>query len=348
VGKQGDAVRNLGIGNWDFGFSKYRSKSEIRNPNSQIVFMGTPQFAVPSLRALAEGPYSITVVTQPDKPAGRGGRVTPPPVKVLAQELGLPVLQPPTLKDPDFRAQLAELQPDVTVLVAYGEYVAPSLLELPRRSSINLHPSLLPRWRGSTPIQSAILAGDEVTGVSIIRMDRGLDTGPVLAQRSTPIAPGETYPELSERLAEMGAELLVETLPRWLHAEIEPVPQPEEGATLTRTLSKEDGLIDWTAPAEEIDRRVRAFQPWPGTYTFWEGRLLKVLRARPAVVSMKAAAPGTVLVLQQPGSPRALAVSTGGGALELLEVQLAGKPAIEARALLTGYPQMVESVLGNA
>lgn len=310
--------------------------------------MGTPQFAVPSLRALVGEPYSLTVVTQPDKPSGRGGRVTPPPVKVLAQELGLPVLQPPTLKDPDFRAQFAELQPDVTVLVAYGEYVAPSLLELPRRSSINLHPSLLPRWRGSTPIQSAILAGDELTGVSIIRMDRGLDTGPILAQRTTPVAPGETHPQLAARLAEMGAELLAETLPGWLRGEIEPVPQPEEGATLTRTLSKEDGLIDWASPAEEIDRQVRAFQPWPGTYTFWEGRLLKVLRARPIAAPDEAHSPGTVFVSQQPGSPRSVAVSTGRGALELLEVQLAGKPAIEARALLTGYPQMVGSVLGNA
>lgn len=314
----------------------------------KVVFMGTPQFAVPSLRALAQEPYSLTVVTQPDKPAGRGGRVTPPPVKVLAQELGLPVLQPPTLKDPDFRARLAELQPDVTVLVAYGEYVAPALLELPRRSSINLHPSLLPRWRGSTPVQSAILAGDELTGVSIIRMDRGLDTGPILAQRATPVAPGETHPQLAERLAVMGAELLVETLPGWLRGEIELVPQPEEGATLTRTLSKEDGLIDWTSPAETIDRRVRAFQPWPGTYTFWEGRLLKVLRARPIAAHEEAHSPGTVFVLHLPGSPRSLAVSTGRGALELVEVQLAGKPAVEARALLTGYSQIVGSVLSNA
>ncbi|HET6314604.1 MAG TPA: methionyl-tRNA formyltransferase [Chloroflexia bacterium] len=321
------------------------TKSE--SPNPSLVFMGTPQFAVPSLRALAGEPYDITVVTQPDKPAGRGGRVTPPPVKVLAQELGLPVLQPASLKDPGFRALLAEMQPDVTVLVAYGEYVAPVLLDLPRHGSINLHPSLLPRWRGSTPIQSAIMAGDEVTGVSIIRMDRGLDTGPILAQRSTPLAPDESHPELSARLANMGAELLAETLPRWLKGEIEPVPQTEEGATLTRTLSKEDGLIDWSAPAEEIDRRVRAFQPWPGTYTYWQGRLLKVLRARPVPAEGDRVS-GTVLALQQPGSPRSLAVATGGGgALELLEVQLAGKPPVEARALLTGYPQMVGSVLSD-
>jgi methionyl-tRNA formyltransferase len=326
--------------------SKQVRDPDTELPNRTLVFMGTPQFAVPSLRALAGGPYNITVVTQPDKPAGRGGRLTPPPVKVLAQELGLPVLQPPTLKDPEFRARLAEMQPDVTVLVAYGEYVAPVLLDLPKHGSLNLHPSLLPRWRGSTPIQSAILAGDEVTGVSIIRMDRGLDTGPILAQRSTPVAPGETYPELSERLAKMGAELLAETLPRWLNGEIEPTPQPEEGATLTRTLSKEDGLLDWSAPAEELARRVRAFQPWPGTHTYWQGRLLKIIRARPAPVPTGGVtAPGTVIVLQQPGSARSLAVATGGGALELLQVQLAGKPPIEARALLTGYPQIVGSVL---
>src|SRR5436305_160418 len=148
-----------------------------------VVFMGTPHFAVPSLRALARGPYMLIVVTQPDRAAGRGGKLTPPPVKVLAEELGLAVLQPPTLRDPEFRARLAELKPEVTVLVAYGEYLAPALLDLPRRGSINLHPSLLPRWRGSTPIQSVILAGDDVTGVSVILMDRGLDTGPVVAER---------------------------------------------------------------------------------------------------------------------------------------------------------------------
>src|SRR6476661_6685006 len=152
-----------------------------------IVFMGTPHFAVPSLRALAEGPYRITVVSQPDRPAGRGGKLTPPPVKVAAEKLGLPVWQPETLRDPDFRARLADLRAEVTVLVAYGEYLAPSLLDLPRRGSVNLHPSLLPRWRGSTPIQSPILAGDDTTGVSIILMDKGLDTGPILARRSTPI-----------------------------------------------------------------------------------------------------------------------------------------------------------------
>ena len=166
----------------------------------------------------------ITVVTQPDRPAGRGGKLTPPPVKIAAEELCLPVLQPESLRDPGLRARLAEMRPEVTVLVAYGEYVAPTLLDLPRCGSINLHPSLLPRWRGSTPIQSAILAGDEVTGVSIIRMDKGLDTGPILARREVPIGPEETTQHLSERLATIGADLLVETLPPWLRGEIEPVP----------------------------------------------------------------------------------------------------------------------------
>jgi methionyl-tRNA formyltransferase len=240
---------------------------------------------------------------------------------------------------------MAATPPDVTVLVAYGEYVAPVLLELPRRGSINLHPSLLPRWRGSTPIQSAILAGDAQTGVSIIRMDRGLDTGPIIAQRATPIGPEETHPQLSARLAALGAELLAEVLPLWLRGEIEAVPQPEEGATMTRTLSKEDGLLDWTLAANELSRRVRALQPWPGTYTYWGDRMLKVLLARP-LEGGDGAAPGTVLVLPGEGRSAAVCVQTGAGLLELVQVQLAGKAPIEARPLLSGYPQIVGNVLG--
>jgi methionyl-tRNA formyltransferase len=308
----------------------------------RIVFMGTPEFAVPSLRALAQGPYMITVVTQPDRPAGRGGKLTPPPVKVFAEELGLPVMQPDTLRDPEFRAQFAALHPKLTVLVAYGEYVGPSLLELPERGSINLHPSLLPRWRGSTPIQSPILAGDSVTGVTIIRMDKGLDTGPIIAQSSVAIGDEETHPELSARLAQVGAELLAETLPLWLRGEIEANPQDDSRATMTRILTKEDGLLDWSRPAEELARRVRALQPWPGTYTYWGDRLLKVLRARP-VAYEAGGEPGTVSLM--PSGDKAIVVQTGEGGLELLQVQPAGKGAMEARALLAGNPGIVGSVL---
>lgn len=309
-----------------------------------MVFMGTPDFAVPSLRALAAGPYAISVVTQPDRPAGRGGKLTPPPVKVVAEELGLPVRQPETLRDPAFREWLAVLHPVVTVLVAYGEYVAPSLLDLPERGSINLHPSLLPRWRGSTPIQSAILAGDDVTGVSIIKMDRGLDTGPIVAQRSTPIGAEETHPALSARLALLGADLLAETLPGWIRGEIEARPQGEEGVTLTHTLTKEDGLIDWKQPAEEIARRVRALQPWPGTFTHWQGRLLKIRRAS-AVPAGAGEQPGTVTVVAN-GETKLL-VSTGSGSLELVEVQPEGKAPMPSRAFLTGYRQIEGTVLGE-
>jgi methionyl-tRNA formyltransferase len=308
-----------------------------------VVFMGTPDFAVPSLQALASGPYMITVVTQPDRPAGRGSRLTPPPVKVAAQELGLPIIQPESLRDPDFRAQFAALNPAVTVLVAYGEYLAPSLLDLPRRGSVNLHPSLLPRWRGSTPIQSAILAGDHTTGVTIIKMDRGLDTGPIIAQRATPIGPEETHLELSARLAHLGADLLSETLPLWLRGEIEARPQPEEGVTLTHTLAKEDGEIDWTRPAEEIARRVRALQPWPGTYTHWGSLLLKIVRARP-ISTHTVEPPGALLVTSD--GPKKLLVQTGQGSLELLELQPAGKPPMPAHAFLAGYKQITGTVLG--
>jgi methionyl-tRNA formyltransferase len=306
----------------------------------KIVFMGTPEFAVPSLHALSAGPYMITVVTQPDRPAGRGGKLTPPPVKLAAQQLGLPILQPETLRDLDFRARFAALNPVATVLVAYGEYLPPSLLDLPARSSINLHPSLLPRWRGSTPIQSAILAGDTQTGVSIIKMDRGLDTGPILAQRSTPVGLEETHPELSARLAQLGADLLAEVLSPWLRGEIEARPQDEQGVTMTRTLTKEDGRIDWTLPAEEIARRVRALQPWPGTYTHWDDRLLKILRARPS--SIKAPLPpGTLSITPD----KKLLVQAGDGSLELLDLQLAGKPPMPAGAFLAGYKQAAGSLL---
>ncbi len=307
--------------------------------------MGTPQFAVPALHALLREPYAITVVTQPDRASGRGGHLTPPPVKVVAQEYGLRVIQPESLRDLGFRAQLAELHPEVTVLVAYGEYLAPALLDLPRRGSINLHPSLLPKWRGSTPIQSAILAGDTTTGVSVIRMDRGLDTGAILAQRATPIEPEETHPQLATRLAQLGANLLVETLPSWLLGEIEATPQIEEGATLTRTLKKEDGLISWSLPAEEIARQVRAFQPWPGTYTTWQGHLLKIVRARVSDAERASEQPCTVSLLGE-GKERKLIVWTGQGALHIQELQLEGKPPVEARAFLAGYPHIVGSTLG--
>ncbi len=313
-----------------------------------IIFMGTPEFAVPSLRALAQGPYRLTVITQPDRPSGRGGKQTPPPVKIAAQELDLPILQPVSLKDPDFRGRLASIKPELTVLVAYGEYLALSLLDLPAHGSINLHPSLLPRWRGSTPIQSPILEGDSVTGVTIIRMDRGLDTGPIIAQKKVPLAHDETYKRLSEQLAQLGATLLVETIPGWLTGQIRAVPQPEEGVTLSRILTREDGLIDWKMSAEQIWRRVRALQPWPGTYTTWLDRTIKVLQAQTVQLGEEQAqVPGTVQVVRQ-GKTRRLLVWTGSGTLELQQVQLTGKAPVEAQALLTGYPQIEGSVLGEA
>ena len=310
-----------------------------------IVFMGSPDFAVPSLRALAAGPYMIAVVTQPDRPTGRSGKPAPPPVKVAAQELGLPILQPETMRDPDFRARFAALHPRATVLVAYGEYLPSSLLDLPERASINLHPSLLPRWRGSTPIQSAILAGDRTTGVTIIRMDKGLDTGPILGQQSVEIGEEETHPELSSRLAVVGAELLAQILPQWLRGEIEPIPQDDAKATLTHTLIKEDGLLDWTHSAEELARRVRALQPWPGTYTFWNGTMLKILRARPLPVDTTAP-PGAVTITSAAGY-RSLAVQTRKGALGIVELQPAGKGPMTADAFLSGYRSIDGSVLGR-
>ncbi|RME09305.1 MAG: methionyl-tRNA formyltransferase [Ardenticatenia bacterium] len=309
----------------------------------RLIFLGTPVFAVPSLQRLAEtGAYDIVqVITQPDRPAGRGRKLRPSPVKEAAQALGLPVWTPETLKTPDAVAYLRDLAPDVAVVVAYGEILRPNVLAIPPKGFLNVHASLLPKYRGAAPIQAAILNGDRETGVSIMLLDEGMDTGPVLAQRVVPIAPDETAGTLSEKLAQVGAELLVETLPRWLAGEIEPRPQDHSQATVTRLIKKAHGRIDWTAPAVQIERQVRAFTPWPSAFTTWDGRLLKVLRARVVNAPAHDAEPGTVVALDE--GP---AVVTGEGLLLLEEVQLEGKRPTTGKAFLQGYSQIVGARLG--
>lgn len=213
---------------------------------TRVIFMGTPEFAVPSLAALAAGAAAVVaVVTQPDRPSGRGQQLAMSPVKAFALAHGLPVWQPPTLKTPEVVAMLAELRPDVIVVAAFGQILRPNVLDLPPHGCINVHASLLPRWRGAAPVQAAILAGDQVTGSTIMRMDPGMDTGPILAQAALTIAPRDTGGTLTARLAQQGADLLAETLPRWLAGEITPRPQDASLATLCRPLRKEQGVIDW-------------------------------------------------------------------------------------------------------
>jgi methionyl-tRNA formyltransferase len=295
----------------------------------RCVFMGSPEFALPTLEAITENFTVAGVVTQPDRPAGRGRALTPPPVKVLAEQLGLPVIQPAKLRDPDAMRRLLEWNPDVIVVAAFGQILRPEVLDLPPFGCINVHASLLPRWRGAAPIQAAILHGDAVTGVTIMKMDPGIDTGPILSQQSTPIHPTDTAGTLSERLARLGTELLVKTLPQYINGEIEPRPQEDSQATYAPMLKKSDGELDFSQPAEQLARMVRAFHPWPGAFFFWKSQRLKVLRAHAA--ADPGAAAGETMVYK--GLP---AIGTGNGLLVLDEVQPAGKQPMAGDVFLHG------------
>jgi methionyl-tRNA formyltransferase len=308
----------------------------------RIVFMGTPEFAVPALSSLINSEHEVVAVySQPDEPAGRGRRLASTEVKTLALNHSLTVRQPASLKNPEDVQKLAELRPAGIVVAAYGQLLPQAVLKVPPLGCVNIHPSLLPRHRGPSPVSAAILAGDEVTGVSIILMDRGMDTGPVLAQREWNISPEDTTGGLTERLAEVGAQLLMETLPSWLGGMLTPRPQDDGKATYSKILAKEDGQIDWRCPAAELWRRVRAFQPWPGCYTTWQGKLLKILEA------VYLPGEGEVgMVAETRGADSApIGVQTGEGILGLVRVQLQGKRAMSADEFVRGQRTFVGSSL---
>jgi len=284
----------------------------------RIVFMGTPQFAVPSLLACLELGEVIAVVTQPDKPKGRGQALAAPPVKEAALARGLNVLQPQKMKTPPFAEVLAPLQPDVCVVTAYGKILPREVLQIPRHGCVNVHASLLPRFRGAAPIQWAIASGDDQTGVCLMRMDEGLDTGPVIACRQVPIGPDDTSETLHERLSQLGGDALREELPRYLAGSLIPVPQPSEGVVLAPLIDKEEGRLDFARDAKVLERRHRGFAPWPGTFTTLQGERLKVHRL---VVGAGKGAPGTVLKSGNEG----LEIACAEGSVVLLEVQPEGK-----------------------
>jgi len=298
--------------------------------NLRIVFMGSPEFAVPTLNSLAKQHNLVGIITQPDRPAGRGRTLTPPPVKILAQDLGLPFFQPIKLRQPEVMEQLHQWAPDIIVVAAFGQILRKEILDLPPYGCINVHASLLPRWRGAAPINAAILNGDDVTGATIMRMDAGIDTGPILSQRSELIRPNDTTAILSRRLAEIGARLLIETLPGYLNGEIHPYPQDDTRATYAPMLRKDDGALDFEQTASALERRVRAFQPWPGAYMEWSGNMLKVMSAK-VVETADRMFPGERLVYN--GFP---AVHTAMGLLVLEEVQPAGKKSMSGKAFLQG------------
>lgn len=312
---------------------------------TRIVFMGTPEFAVPILQSLIEGRARtgcqvVAVATQPDRPAGRGKQVAFSPVKQVAVAHNIPLLQPASLrKDPGAVDALQALAPDLLVVAAYGLILPPKVLAIPTYGCINVHASLLPAYRGASPIAAAILDGQLETGVSIMIMDEGMDTGPVLHQARLPIAPDDTTLTLSARLAELGAQTLGEVIPAWLRGDVAPVDQAELPGTssLCRLIRKEEGLIDWQQPALYIERMTRAYTPWPAAFTYWHGEVFKVLQAD---VLPGRATPGHVVLT--PGGP---VVGTGDGLLLLKRVQPAGKRPMEAGAFVNGAHDFVGASL---
>ncbi|MHB1293630.1 MAG: methionyl-tRNA formyltransferase [Anaerolineae bacterium] len=312
---------------------------------ARVVFLGTPEFGVPVLQALLAHHEVVAVVTQPDRVGGRGrAQLLPPPVKEVAQAHGVPVLQPERLRrDREVVARLRDLGADVFVLAAYGQIIRRKVLAIPRLGCIGVHASLLPKYRGAAPITAAILHGERETGVSLMLTDEGMDTGPVLAQRAIAIAPDDTTETLSPRLAQLGADLVIETLPAWLAGQVTPQPQDDALATYAPLIAREDSLIDWNLPAEVIDRAIRAYTPWPGAFTTLDGLTLKVLYARPLPDEPSPAEPGRVVQAAQ-----GIVVATGHGLLLLETVQLAGKRAMSAQDLARGQRNLVGSLLGQS
>lgn len=309
----------------------------------RVVYLGTPEFAVPSLEALAAAPdiELLGVICQPDRQAGRGLERREPAVKTAAARLGLPLLQPERIKADEAQAWLEQRRPEALAVVAYGQILPRRVFELPRWGAINAHASLLPRYRGAAPIQWVLARGETVTGVTTMRIEAGLDSGPILLQRALAIAPDETAPELSRRLAPLAAELLLETLRGLARDLVVPRPQDAAQATLAPLLAKEDGLADWSQPARELYNRWRGFQPWPGLHTAFRGQPLQLIRVRPAADQAAAAAPGTLAL-----DGEQLAAACGSGALVLDEVRLAGRAAVAGAAFARGARLRPDERLG--
>jgi methionyl-tRNA formyltransferase len=303
----------------------------------KIIFMGTAELSCASLEKLArdENFSVIAVVTQPDKPKGRELQLQPSPIKMLAQRLNLPVLQPSRARDEKFVSELRELKPYLIVVVGYGQILPQSILDLPKFGCLNIHTSLLPKYRGASPIQSAILHGETEAGVTIMKMDAGLDTGPILSMRRTPISPADDSQTLHDRLARLGAELLVETIPDYVAGKISPQPQPTEGSSYAVKIKKEDGQIDWKESALEIWNRLRAFTPWPGAFTFLpaqpKSQRLKIWKAEIVEVEWPGKA-GEILSADKSG----VVVGCGQNALRILELQREGGRRMSAAEFLAG------------
>jgi methionyl-tRNA formyltransferase len=307
-----------------------------RGTRPRAVFYGTPDFAVPCLSALCEIADVKLVITQPDRPSGRGMKLRPPPVKVLAQERGIEVIQPKRVRRPELAERIRALEPDVAVVVAYGRILPASLLSAPRLGCVNVHASLLPKLRGAAPIQWSIIRGDRESGVCLMQMDEGMDTGAVLSCRSTPIGENETAGELSGRLSKLGAALLRDELPRYLAGELTPQPQDDTGATMAPLMDKGLGRIDWAQSAQQVHDLVRGVSPWPGAQSVLEGKRVKIHRTRIGALEGEADAPGEILLADRHG----IEVACGQGSLVIDELQLEGKRRMGAEQFCAGHQDL--------
>ena len=307
---------------------------------AKIVFMGTPEFAVATLQALMETQEVVGVVTQPDRPAGRGRQTRYSPVKETALAAGIPIFQPPSLRRPDAAAPLHQWQPDAIVVAAFGQILRPHVLDLPPLGCINVHASLLPRWRGAAPIQYAIKAGDAITGITLMKMDVGLDTGPIYIQEEVPITDADTAATVHDRLAELGGQMIRRHLDGILTGRLRAQPQDDTQATYAPIIKKEEGIIDWTAASSAIDRHIRAMTPWPSAYTYWQGQQLKISAATPQSRSLADREPGRVVA--DDGS---ILVAAGTGSVQLHTVQLSGRKAMPVDEFLNGHPDFPGSLL---
>lgn len=309
---------------------------------NKIIFFGTPEFACSILKKLSETEFKpLAVVTAPDKPVGRKGILTPPAVKILAQELQIPVIQADSLRKPEMRQKISSLAPDLFIIAAYGLILPLEMLKIPKFCSLNVHPSLLPKYRGASPIQSAILNADRKTGVTLMLMDEKMDHGPIVAREKIRINK-ETAPVLSQKLAQKGADLLIKILPKWLEGKIKTRSQKHEKAGFTRQIKKEDGRINWANPAEHIERMFRAYQPWPGIYTFFNEKILKILEIEILKIKHKYA-PGKVFLTPN----KELSVACGKNALVLKQVQLEGKNPLSGKSFLNGHSKIIGAVLNS-
>jgi methionyl-tRNA formyltransferase len=310
--------------------------------------MGSPEFAVTPLRQLARNGHNIIAVyTRPDKPAGRGRATQGTPVKDAALSLNIPVIQEPNMKKAEAIESLAGLRPEAIVVAAFGQILPQTVLDIPCHGCLNIHPSLLPKYRGPSPVPAAILAGDHFAGVSVMRLDAGMDTGPVFSRAQIPVLPQDTSTSLLPKLFQIGGWLLLEVMATLPGGQVLPEPQNNSEATYTKELTKEDGRIDWGLPAVDIWRRVRAYQPWPEAYTFWQGKQLKIIEAA-ALPAPEKAAPGQVVALTpvHPGAKAAWGVGTGEGILGVLKLQIEGKRAMAANEFLRGQRDFIGAILG--